>query len=99
MRSDYWLPEHRLLHRATLSEACRQTMLEGWLLTTAQAMGLCSKHGALGECLREGCTTAARKKGRLCSKPTVKLSCADPDCDTPQLLGKFVCIKHGAFGY
>ena len=29
----------------------------------------------------------------------MKLSCADPDCDTPQVLGKFVCIKHGAYGY
>ena len=67
--------------------------------TKAHARGLCWKHGALGECLREGCTSAARNKGRLCSKHTVKLSCADPDCDTPQVLGKFVCIKHGAYGY
>ncbi len=67
--------------------------------TKAQARGLCNKHGALGECLREGCTTAAVKKGRSCFKHTVKLSCADPDCDTPQVPGKFVCIKHGAYGY
>ena len=68
--------------------------------TKAKARGLCQKHGGgLGECLREGCTTAAVKKGRLCFKHTVKLSCADPDCDTPQILGRFVCIKHGAFGY
>ena len=33
-----------------------------------------------------------------CYKP-VKLSCANPDCNTPQALGKFVCKKHGAFGY
>lgn len=31
----------------------------------AVARGLCRKHGALGECLREGCTTAAVKKGRI----------------------------------
>lgn len=46
-------------------------------------------------CLREGCTTHAVKTGRLCFKHTVKLSCADPDCETPQVLGKFVCTKHG----
>ena len=68
--------------------------------TNARARGMCQKHGGgLGECLREGCTTPAMKKGRLCSKHTVKLSCADPDCETPQILGKFVCIKHGAYGY
>lgn len=61
--------------------------------------GLCSKHGANRECLREGCATCVRKKGGVCSKHTVKLSCADPDCDTPQRPGKFVCFKHGAFGY
>ena len=55
--------------------------------TKARARGLCYNHGALGECLREGCTTPAVKKGRLCFKHTVKLSCADPDCDTPQILG------------
>ena len=46
-----------------------------------------------------GCTTSAVKKGRLCATHTVKLSCADPDCDNPQVRGKFVCIKHGAYGY
>ena len=64
--------------------------------TKAVARGLCSKQGSLGEYLRAGCTTPAVKKGRLCGKHTVKLSCADPDCNTPQILGKFVCIKHGA---
>ena len=33
-----------------------------------------------------------------CSKHTVKLSCTVPDCDTPQVFGKFVCFKHDAFG-
>ena len=67
--------------------------------TKAKARGLCGNHGAFGG-LREGCTTAGVRKGRLlCTKHMVKLSCADPDCNTPQIPGKFVCKKHGAYGY
>ena len=66
----------------------------------AIARGLCKKHRVhLGECLREGCTTPAQKGGSLwCSTHTAKPPCTDPDCESPQILGKFVCVKHGANG-
>ena len=90
---------NKVAARGLCDHHCRKPCSVDGCSTKAQARGLCFKHGALGECLREGCTTAAVEKGRLCFKHTVKLSCADPDCDTPQILGKFACIKHGAFGY
>ena len=66
--------------------------------TKAKARGLCDKHGAKGECVRQSCTNFAVKRGRQCFKHEPKLSCADPDCDTPRVPGKLVCCKHGAHG-
>ena len=85
--------------RGLCGHHCRKPCSVDGCPTKTMARGLCFKHGAKGECLREDCTTPARKKGRLCFKHTAKLSCANPGCDTPQVLGKFVCIKHGAYGY
>ena len=41
---------------------CRKPCSVDSCPTKAQARGLCFKHGAKGECLREGCTTAAVQK-------------------------------------
>eukprot|EP00729_Bicosta_minor_P005789 gene5789-biopygen168 len=38
------------------------------------------------------------KRGGHCSKHSKKVACAHPDCSTPLVPGKGVCVKHGAFG-
>eukprot|EP00729_Bicosta_minor_P024429 gene24429-biopygen27458 len=45
-----------------------------------------------------GCVTNARKKGGHCRKHSKKVACAHPNCSTPLVPGKGVCVKHGAFG-
>ena len=41
----------------------------------------------------------ARKKGHLCFKHTVKVPCADPHCNTPQVLGRFVSSSQACDQY
>eukprot|EP00729_Bicosta_minor_P032751 gene32751-biopygen30546 len=69
-------------------------------ITKAIARGVCGKHGAKGECKTFNCSTNAVKRGGYCGKHGGKAGyCqAIPPCNTPAILGKFVCAMHGAHG-
>ena len=80
---------------------CRQPCSVDGCPAKADARGLCFKHGSNSECLREGCTSAAQKTGRVCSKHTAK-----PDLHRARLRHPAspwqVCLHqawHGAYGY
>ena len=67
--------------------------------TKAHSRGVCFKHGALGECLQEGCTTTALKVRGRCGKHggNNKRVCKEEGCTTlAQARG--ICAKHGACG-
>ena len=78
--------------RGLCSTHCRKPCSVDGCSTKVAARGLCKKHSALGECLREGCTTPTVKKGGLCGKH--RLSCAEPDCDNRQISIRGKCHTH-----
>eukprot|EP00729_Bicosta_minor_P033009 gene33009-biopygen27662 len=45
-----------------------------------------------------GCVTNAQKRGGHCFAHKKKVACAHPNCNTPLVDGKGVCVKHGAHG-